>query len=126
MKITAAIKLRAFHVAVHLALIPAIIYGNSWWWLAAFGAWFLVGGIGISLGFHRYFSHRSFETYKWFENTMLFLGSMTGGGTPLSWVGIHRLHHKHSDTKDDPHGPVSLTPFQSYTHQWQRPPWQPV
>ena len=112
-------KLRLLHVFVHLMLIPAFIYGEWWMWLGAFFMWFLTGGIGISLGFHRYFSHRSFKTYPWFENVMLFLGSMTGGGTPLSWVGTHRFHHKYSDTEDDPHGPVSRTVFQSYTHQWQ-------
>lgn len=121
MKVTAATKLRAFHLAVHLALIPAFVYGDWWMWLGAFGVWFFTGCIGISLGFHRYFSHRSFTCPKWFENTMLFLGCMTGGGTPLSWVGIHRTHHKYSDTEKDPHGPIALTPFQSYTHQWQRP-----
>ena len=121
MKITLAAKLRALHIAVHLCLIPAFMYGEWWMWIGAYLMWFLTGGIGISLGFHRYFSHRSFECPKWFENTMLFLGSMTGGGSILSWTGIHRLHHKHSDTAEDPHGPIALSPFESYTHQWQRP-----
>lgn len=120
-KIDSSVKLRSLHIFAHVMLIPAIMYGSWEWWIASYVMWFLMGGVGISLGFHRYFSHKSFECEAWFENVMLFLGTLTGGGTVLSWVGIHRLHHSFSDTDKDPHGPVSLTPFQSYTHQWKRP-----
>ena len=121
MKITSGLKLRVLHVFAHIMIIPAIVYGDLWLWLSSGAMWFLTGGLGISLGFHRYFSHGSFTCSKWFENIMLFLGTLTGGGTVLSWVGVHRTHHRHTDTISDPHGPISIGTFESYTHQWKRP-----
>jgi len=65
--------------------------------------------IGISLTLHRYYSHRSFE----FRNTFLkwictFVAVLTGRGSPLGWVYVHRLHHAYSDKDGDPHSPHNL------------------
>ena len=63
----------------------------------------ITGGLGITLGFHRLIAHRSFKTPKWLEYTLATLGSLTAEGSPIDWVGMHRIHHKFSDTSDDPH-----------------------
>ncbi len=70
----------------------------------------LVGGyvltsLGIELGFHRYFAHRSYETYPWLGVVLAILGSMAAEGSVLYWAAGHRRHHAHSDTGDDPHSP---------------------
>jgi sn-1 stearoyl-lipid 9-desaturase len=50
-------------------------------------------------------THRSFKTAKWFEYLLATIGCAAWQGTPVQWVGTHRLHHKHSDHDDDPHTP---------------------
>lgn len=67
--------------------------------------WWIVGGWGICIGFHRLLTHRSFHTPKWFEYFLTLLGTMNWQGSPLRWVGIHRIHHKESDGDHDPHSP---------------------
>lgn len=61
--------------------------------------------LGIELGFHRYFAHKSYETYPIIAKIMGILGSMTFQGPLVFWVGIHRLHHQHADGELDPHSP---------------------
>ena len=67
--------------------------------------WWLAGGIGICLCFHRLLTHRSFKTPKAFEYFLVALGCLNWQGGPITWVGTHRLHHKESDTALDPHSP---------------------
>ena len=61
--------------------------------------------IGVALGFHRLLSHRSFKTSNAFEYSLAFLGTLALQAGPVSWVAIHRLHHKKADQEDDPHTP---------------------
>jgi len=61
--------------------------------------------LGITVGFHRLFVHRSFETYMWLKFIWAVLGSMAVQGSLFQWVGMHRRHHQHSDTPEDPHSP---------------------
>jgi fatty-acid desaturase len=67
---------------------------------------FLYSGIGISMTFHRYYTHRSFEfsnrVVKWI---CTWLGLMAGRGSVIGWVHIHREHHAYADTIKDPHSP---------------------
>lgn len=65
----------------------------------------LTGIVGITLCFHRLLTHRSFKTPKWFEYLLTVLGCAAWQGSPVQWVGMHRLHHKHSDHDKDPHSP---------------------
>lgn len=67
--------------------------------------WWLTGAIGICLCYHRLLTHRSFKTWKWAEYAMTYLGCAAWQGGPLEWVGTHRLHHRHSETEEDPHSP---------------------
>ena len=62
-------------------------------------------GLGISMGYHRLLTHRGFETSKAFYYLLAILGTMNYQGGPIHWVGIHRVHHRDSDTEDDPHSP---------------------
>jgi stearoyl-CoA desaturase (delta-9 desaturase) len=65
----------------------------------------LAGGLGISVGFHRLFSHRSFDGPAPVRATFAILGSMAMQGPIIRWVANHRTHHAHPDKEGDPHSP---------------------
>jgi stearoyl-CoA desaturase (Delta-9 desaturase) len=68
-------------------------------------AMYLLTAIGITVGFHRLLTHRSFQTPKALEYTFAILGSMAVQGPVISWVADHRKHHAHTDAAGDPHSP---------------------
>lgn len=87
-----------------MSLIFAATHGLMWWVLAG---WILVSGLGIAAGFHRIFSHKTHNLKPWLENIILFLGSLGGQGSSITWVAVHRgYHHRHSDTEKDLHSPI--------------------
>ncbi|MEX2016282.1 MAG: fatty acid desaturase [Candidatus Hydrogenedentales bacterium] len=67
--------------------------------------YYLTGGLGITMCYHRLLTHRSYKTPKWFEYLLTFFGISALQGGPISWVATHRLHHKESDQEPDPHTP---------------------
>jgi stearoyl-CoA desaturase (delta-9 desaturase) len=66
---------------------------------------YLVTAIGITVGYHRLLTHRSFQTGKPLEYTFAMLGSMAVQGPTIAWVADHRKHHAHTDEEGDPHSP---------------------
>ncbi len=66
---------------------------------------YLATGLGITIGFHRLFTHKSFETNRVVEFILAALGSMAVEGPVFRWVAQHRQHHQHSDEPGDPHSP---------------------
>src|SRR5512147_1915611 len=68
-------------------------------------AMYLLTAIGITVGFHRLLTHRSFQTSKPLEYLFAVLGSMAVQGPVISWVADHRKHHAHTDEEGDPHSP---------------------
>jgi stearoyl-CoA desaturase (Delta-9 desaturase) len=66
---------------------------------------YLVTAIGVTVGFHRLLTHRSFQTAKPVEYLFATLGSMAVQGPVISWVADHRKHHAHTDEEGDPHSP---------------------
>jgi stearoyl-CoA desaturase (delta-9 desaturase) len=67
--------------------------------------WTLVGGFGVSVGFHRLFAHRSFTCSKPLRFLLGALGSMAGQGSVTYWTAVHRRHHSVSDLPGDLHSP---------------------
>jgi fatty-acid desaturase len=60
--------------------------------------------LGTSITFHRYYSHKSFEfKTDWLKHLFTFFGIIAGRGSPLGWSYVHRMHHAHADTTEDPH-----------------------
>ncbi len=80
-------------------------HGVNWLGLGLILGMYLITGFGITIGFHRLFTHRAFETPGWVRLTLAILGSMCVQGPLLWWVAVHRQHHHHSDTENDPHSP---------------------
>jgi stearoyl-CoA desaturase (delta-9 desaturase) len=74
--------------------------------LVCLGIYAVTQCLGITLGFHRLLSHRSFKAPKWVERTLAFIGTLTLQRSPLEWVAHHRIHHAHSDSDKDPHNSI--------------------
>ncbi|MDR3614365.1 MAG: fatty acid desaturase [Candidatus Obscuribacterales bacterium] len=62
-------------------------------------------GLGVTVGYHRLLSHRSFRCPKIVEYFWVLGGYLALEGSPAWWAAVHRAHHKHADTPDDPHSP---------------------
>jgi stearoyl-CoA desaturase (delta-9 desaturase) len=93
-----------------LALLTAIpvawVWGLLNWQTILIGiAFYLFSGLGIAMGFHRYFTHGSFKSKRAFKVALGIAGSMAVEGPILDWVSDHRRHHKYSDKEGDPHSP---------------------
>ncbi|MCZ7434732.1 acyl-CoA desaturase [Streptomyces sp. WMMC1477] len=73
--------------------------------LVLFLAMWLLTGLGVTVGYHRLFTHRTFKAAPSVSATLAVLGSMAGQGGLLSWVALHRRHHECSDREGDPHSP---------------------
>lgn len=96
-------SIAGLHVVSLLAVVPALF---SWSGLAiALVLTWVSGGLGITLCYHRLLTHRSFRTPRWLEYLLTVCGCLAWQGGPVNWVGVHRLHHKHSDSDMDPHSP---------------------
>jgi stearoyl-CoA desaturase (delta-9 desaturase) len=98
-----------------VTLIPFVAIGLAGWqvwgealhWSDVFlflGMYFLTG-IGITVGFHRHLTHRSFKAKHWLHGLLAILGSAAIEGPVISWVADHRKHHAFSDEEGDPHSP---------------------
>jgi stearoyl-CoA desaturase (delta-9 desaturase) len=73
--------------------------------LAILAAMYLLTATGITVGYHRMLTHRSFRTHKPTEYVFAALGSMAVQGSVIAWVADHRKHHAHTDVEGDPHSP---------------------
>jgi stearoyl-CoA desaturase (Delta-9 desaturase) len=77
----------------------------SWHDLALLAGMYVITALGITVGFHRMLTHRSFRTHKATEYAFATLGSMAVQGSVIAWVADHRKHHAHTDVEGDPHSP---------------------
>lgn len=92
-------------IGMHLGAAAALLTGFSWAAAAACLATLVVRLFGITAGYHRYLSHRSYRTGRVFQFFLAFLGAAAGQNGPLWWVSHHRIHHAHADTEKDVHPP---------------------
>jgi stearoyl-CoA desaturase (Delta-9 desaturase) len=98
-----------------MTLVPALALGWAvqsawggalhWQDLVVFAITYLLTGMGITVGFHRLLTHRSFTTYPWARGVLAALGSASAEGPVIEWVANHRMHHAYSDHEGDPHSP---------------------
>ncbi|HYD01124.1 MAG TPA: fatty acid desaturase [Phycisphaerales bacterium] len=84
-----------------------LLWGIAFDWvqLAIMGLMYLVTAIGITVGFHRMATHKSFRAPAAVRYLLAAAGSMAAQGPVIRWCGEHRKHHQHSDTEEDPHSP---------------------
>jgi stearoyl-CoA desaturase (delta-9 desaturase) len=95
-------------VVAHLGCLLIIWSGTSWIAIATCIALYFVRMFGITAGYHRYFSHRTYKTSRFFQFVLAFLGATAGQKGPLWWAAHHRQHHRVADTVHDVHSPVVL------------------
>jgi stearoyl-CoA desaturase (Delta-9 desaturase) len=99
----------AFVAVPLLAVLAAAPLAWGWglgWRDVVIGAvFYVISGMGISMGFHRYFTHCSFKAAKPLRAALAIAGSLAIEGPVLVWVADHRRHHKYSDREGDPHSP---------------------
>jgi stearoyl-CoA desaturase (delta-9 desaturase) len=90
-------------ILIHLICFTAIWTGVDLKAALLCAFMFFIRKFGITGGFHRYFSHRSYKTSRFFQFCLAFLGGAAGQKGALWWAAHHRHHHKHSDTDEDLH-----------------------
>jgi stearoyl-CoA desaturase (delta-9 desaturase) len=92
-----------------LALLAAVPlawgWGLGWREIVIAVVFYAISGLGISMGFHRYFTHGSFKATRGFKIALAVAGTLAIEGPLLTWVADHRRHHKYSDKEGDPHSP---------------------
>jgi stearoyl-CoA desaturase (delta-9 desaturase) len=99
-----AIGIPLVHALACLAFIPWLF---SWAGVVSVVAGLYVfGTLGINLCYHRLLTHQGLVAPKWLEHGLAVLGVCALQDTPACWVAMHRLHHKHSDERPDPHSPL--------------------
>jgi stearoyl-CoA desaturase (delta-9 desaturase) len=90
---------------LHLGAIAAL-FMFSWTALAtAVFLYWMATGLGISMGYHRLHTHRSYKVPTALEYFFAVCGTLTLEGGPIFWVATHRVHHQNSDQDGDPHSP---------------------
>ena len=90
---------------LHAGAIAALFF-FSWKILAATVVlYWMTTGLGISMGYHRLHTHRSYKVPVGLEYFFAVCGALTLEGGPISWVATHRIHHQNSDLPGDPHSP---------------------
>ena len=93
-------------LVIHLACLGIFFVGVSRAALIALGVTYVVRVFALTAGYHRYFSHKSYRTSRFFQFVLGFTGTAAAQLGPLWWASHHRMHHRHSDTEDDVHSPA--------------------
>ena len=97
-------------VAVPMLALAAAVplawgWGLGWRDVIIAIAFYYFTGLGVTIGFHRCFTHGSYKAKEWTRVMLAIAGSMALQGPVLNWVADHRRHHKYSDKEGDPHSP---------------------
>jgi stearoyl-CoA desaturase (Delta-9 desaturase) len=94
-----------------LAVAGWLTWGGALHWpdLVVLAIFYMLTGLGITVGFHRLFTHRSFKTSRPVRALLAVLGSMAVEGPLTEWVATHRKHHSFADQPGDPHSPHTDT-----------------
>jgi len=93
-----------FQIICAAAMVPMFMYATwtDWAWTAVVYSFMAMGATVI---YHRLLTHKSFVSPKWFEYFGTVCGTLGGYGSSIVWTAIHRAHHRHVDTDNDPHSP---------------------
>ena len=94
-----------FMVAIHVLAVVALL--PRFWSLPAVASllvlYWVTACLGVTIGYHRLLCHRSFQLPQWLERFFATCGALSCQHGPIDWVGLHRHHHKFSDTDVDHH-----------------------
>jgi len=90
---------------IHIGAVAALFMFNWQAFAMAVFLYWVATGLGISMGYHRLHTHRSYKVPVWMEYFFAICGTLTLEGGPIFWTAIHRIHHQRSDQPGDPHSP---------------------
>jgi stearoyl-CoA desaturase (delta-9 desaturase) len=103
------IVLKAFLLIPFAALLAALPlawgWGLNWLDLALAAGFYVVATLGVTVGYHRYFTHGAFKAHRPLRVALAIAGSMAVQGSVIFWVASHRRHHAFADRDGDPHSP---------------------
>jgi stearoyl-CoA desaturase (Delta-9 desaturase) len=103
------VLLYLFVIVPFLALLAAVPivwgWGIGWTDLALALVFYAISGLGVTVGYHRYFTHGSFRARRGLKIALALAGSLAVEGPVIRWVADHRRHHAFSDREGDPHSP---------------------
>lgn len=115
-------QVRILQIINHALLCSGLIYvylENAYSFLViSIITYWIVGILGINIGYHRLLSHRSFKTYKFFEYLFSLIGVITTVGSAIAWVSLHRQHHRKTECLGDPHSPYLLGNMKAWFGFW--------
>lgn len=101
-------KILILQFIAYASIIPMILYATWWQWIIAGIMYFILNGLGMIMTYHRLLTHRSFQCPRWLEYILSFITTFSLTGSAITWIAIHRKHHKYADTDKDPHSPDHL------------------
>lgn len=93
----------------HAGAIAALFFFRWKAFLVGLFLYWVAGGLGIGMGYHRLLTHRGYKTPKWLEYFLTVCATLALEGGPIFWVATHRIHHQYSDKEGDPHSPIDGT-----------------
>lgn len=108
---------RTLQVLTHIGLLAGLFIQPGLLLYSVLIYW-VIGVLGINIAYHRLISHRSFETYKPIEYLLALIGIITTVGSPLAWSALHRQHHQHAETENDPHSPHQIGWWKAWFGFW--------
>jgi fatty-acid desaturase len=112
-------KLKINFIVSHALIAYWAITDFTWLGLLlGIAAYVFIGKIGADIGFHRYFTHRSFTVSPWIRKYLLINATLIGHGSVLLWVATHRIHHAKGDTDEDPHSPLHHGVVTTWLRSW--------
>jgi stearoyl-CoA desaturase (Delta-9 desaturase) len=107
--LAAHLSVYVFVVVPMLTLVLAVPaawgWGLGWTDVALALVFYLISGLGVTVGYHRYFTHGSFKAARPLRIALALAGSIAMQGPVITWVADHRRHHAFSDKEGDPHSP---------------------
>ncbi|HEY7594475.1 MAG TPA: acyl-CoA desaturase [Actinophytocola sp.] len=103
------ILVKVFVLIPFAALIAAVPiawgWGLGWADLVLAASFYVVSCLGVTVGYHRYFTHRAFKARRGLRIALAVAGGLAAQGPVIGWVADHRRHHAFSDREGDPHSP---------------------
>jgi fatty-acid desaturase len=112
-------KLKINFALSHFIIVYWLFTDFSWWGLLlGIASYVFIGKMGADVGFHRYFTHRSFEVHPLIRKYLMLNATLIGHGSVLLWVATHRIHHAKADTDQDPHSPIHHGVLTTWLRSW--------
>jgi stearoyl-CoA desaturase (delta-9 desaturase) len=109
------------HILALVGIVYAIYFSEYNLLFVSVATYWVIGILGINIGYHRLLSHRSFKTHWFWEQLFSLIGVITVVGSPLAWVAVHRQHHRSAERPGDPHSPYLIGNLRAWFGIWNMP-----